>query len=306
MKKKRLIYVTAFGGEQYIWMAQALVISIASQTDADDLTILIYTSPHNQPVFERLAKSIKLPLLVFPYPEQSGFFDASWVRYEIFDYPHIADYHTILYLDIDMLVTGDIARLFDYYEAEIEAPLGAYNNGRPRGGALLYSAERAMRHHGGVFFQKQGDDPILLQRHAFATCTLIFRPDSAAVEHVFRTGRSFCDEMNAKHKDLNAFYKCDQPAINYLATIANIVDPTALDGWAVHNPNQASKVDPLIVHFSGDIGNVRKSEKMLHYLLSWDWAPAALQAFARDSSAGGHPLQSSHEAAVPSDLRQSG
>jgi hypothetical protein len=110
-----LVYMCVFHNASYINLLKLLITSIQVKAKIDPRTtdILIVTSAEFQPLIEKSLSEYNLPIQYYiPEWEIKTLFDSGCARLHIFNYNNIHKYDKILYLDTDILINGDMNRLF--------------------------------------------------------------------------------------------------------------------------------------------------------------------------------------------------
>jgi len=110
---RKLIYCCAFHNKGYMELFSYLLASIKLFSRLDeDTDILIFTSLDFKPMVENISRNYKIPIKT-KFFNFKTMHEAGCARIHIFDYEEINKYSKILYLDTDIIVQGDLMRLFD-------------------------------------------------------------------------------------------------------------------------------------------------------------------------------------------------
>lgn len=232
------IFCCIFNQEQYIELFYLLLESIFIYGDLDNNTqILVYTST---PFMNKIKQShlFNSEQIVFEINDTYNGIDASCkARLDLFSLPSVTNYSKILYLDTDILVKGDINKVFDVCKEDIlyvveEGEITDYRN---FWGKILFGDE----------INNYED------KTAFTSGILLFN-NCKKVQDLF-------DEIN---KDILVRYSGfhDQPHIVYNAFKYNLYNNKILKSLAVNNDNNIHS-DKVIHHFPGGPG--KHEEKLL-------------------------------------------
>ena len=108
--RKHLVYMCVFHTETYLELLNILMLTVKlfSRTEMD---FLVYTSPKFLPAIQRLSSMIGIPIYTHTF-DWTTQHEAGCARLYIFEYPHIAQYEKILYIDTDIVVQNDLTTLF--------------------------------------------------------------------------------------------------------------------------------------------------------------------------------------------------
>lgn len=248
---KNLIYVAAFYKESCIQILKLLINSIAANgnIEPDNTDILILTSLHFLPKIQTEFGHLQLPLK-YHLLECNTLIDAVFARLFIFSIPQIELYNKLLYLDLDILINGDLNVIWnlDISPDKIYALEEGNIGGVSWGGPDFFD------------FSKEGHDP---NTPAFTSGILLFR-NSYSIKQLFQTIRDHAALHIIEDKPMPRLL--DQPFIVYNAVVQRKYDNQILKLYAENNPTEASQ-DKIIYHFPGGIGHfASKYDRMTEFL----------------------------------------
>ena len=244
-KQRSLVYACVFYNKDYIQLLRLLLISIKLYSSLHNTDFLVITSKEFEPLIQAVALEIQFPIQTMIL-DITTIFQAACARLSIFDYSLIHDYSTILYLDTDILVKGNLMNL-------LTIPLEE----------KLYALESGFTdsiNFGVQFFQT----PIKVT--GFNSGTLLFR-NSSILKGLFERIKRHIETFTISGTTLP--YALDQPFINYHAIKNNLYENRALKPHVAlfeeeHPVNEASAI---VCHFSYPIGNfAHKFNRIKTYL----------------------------------------
>jgi len=207
--------------------------------------ILVYTTTH----FMNIIKTCNLfnPAKI-KFEINDAYIDidkACKSRLDFFDLPSARKYEKILYLDADIIVKGDVNRVFAVCELD-----------------LIYALEESTIDdvndwHGYTLFGAEVNN--YADKSAFTSGILLFK-NCENMKMLFNRIRE--DIVNRPY--LNSFY--DQPYIIYNAFKYNLYNNKVLNTFAINNDFDINS-NIVIHHFPGNVGNYwRKIHNMLVFL----------------------------------------
>ena len=241
-----LLYFCVFYNRDYCRLARILLTSMRLYSGMKAFDILVMTTEEFRKEFEALAKELRICILIHTLPLKTTF-EAACARLKIFEWPHIEAYKTILYLDTDIVVKGDLEPLFQIpKEDKIYA---------------IQSGTIASKSFGGQFFKGWVD----FSKTGFNSGTLLF-PNSALMRALFENTWTHAMEHAADPPAC-----MDQPFLNYQAIKEDIYDNTALNPFvSLYEDNDivTNEATSVLSHFSYPIGNSNhKFQRMSAYFL---------------------------------------
>ena len=233
---RNLVYFCVFYNRDYLKLADLLLKSIKYYSGTDTIDFLIMTTADFQEDVHNLCTSIGIYVKIFALPFKT-IFQAACARLYIFDYKEIANYDKILYLDTDILIKGDLRRMFSI---PLEERLYAIESGTIQSPSF-----------GAQFFEPVVDPSV----RGFNSGTLLFR-NCLPIRDVFSMIRGHC---NAYADSKAAIPYCmDQPFINYHFIRCGLYENVTLNPYVSlfegydEVKNEATSI---ICHFSFPIGN---------------------------------------------------
>jgi len=220
-----------------------------SSIDAFD--ILVLTTEDFRADLNKIAADLRIDLRIHTLPYKTVF-EAACSRLQIFGYPEVAEYKTILYLDTDIIVKGELDPLFNIPTEDRVYAIESGTIASPSFGRQFYT--------GWTDYAKTG----------FNSGTLLF-PNSPKIQELFSRIWAHAMEHTADPP-----YCMDQPFINYHAMKDDLYDNQALNPFvSLYEDNDivTNEATSVISHFSYPIGNfAHKYGRMTKYFLAKMWA----------------------------------
>ena len=253
---KCLVYFCVFYNKTYLELLETLLVSLKIFSPYNEnIEFLVLISPSLVSDVHTLINKLQIPIHIKTFDFQSQH-EAGCARLHVFDYEFINDYSKILYLDTDIIIQGDIMKLFDSLKEDKIYAKKEYD---------IYGAG-----HGGYFFdftQMSKDMPSL------NSGTLLFK-NSAATRAMFYDINLHIKQLKQK---TNFLPLCmDQPFIAYhliknsMCDLESISDYVFLSGEFnedLNNPRLSSNA--VLSHFTWPIGNAtNKMTRMKYHLKS--------------------------------------
>ena len=250
MTDRKCIFMCVFNNENYVKMSQLLLESLCIYGNLDaDTDILIYTST---PFMKMIRQSyiysdkVRFELEAQASPQSLTVAHRTTVRFELndtydtiekackarldlFQLPSVDSYHKILYVDTDVLVKGDINRVFDVITRDV-----------------LYVVKEGNISDRADYWGCSLFGHFVTDTAAFSSGIMLFN-HCDTIKHLFHTIRA--DMTNRPRQ-----FAChDQPYIVYNAFKLNVFDNTTLTSLAVNNDHYIHS-DKVIHHFPGGPG----------------------------------------------------
>lgn len=243
---KNLLYFCVFHNRDYCRLARLLLTSMRLYSSTKSFDILVMTTEEFRKEFEDLGRELRISILVYTLPLKT-MFEAACARLKIFDWDEIGTYKTILYVDTDIVVKGDLEPLF---QIPTEDKLYA-----------IQSGTIASRNFGRDFFKGWLD----FSTTGFNSGTLLFR-NSAPMRTLFAKIWTHAMEHAGSPPAC-----MDQPFLNYNAIKDGLHDNTALNPFvSLYEDNEivTNEATSVLSHFSYPIGNyAHKFQRMIAYFL---------------------------------------
>jgi lipopolysaccharide biosynthesis glycosyltransferase len=253
---KYLVYFCVFYNKAYLELLETLLLSLKLFSPYNEnIEFLVLISPSLVSEVHTLINKLQMPIHIKTFDFQSQH-EAGCARLHVFDYEFINDYSKILYLDTDIIIQGDLMKLFDSLKEEKIYAKKEYD---------IYGAG-----HGGYFFDfaKISKDTLSLN-----SGTLLFK-NSAATRAMFYDINLHIKTLKSKTTLLPLCM--DQPFIAYhliknsMCDLESISDYVFLSGefnQDLNNPQLSS--DAVLSHFTWPIGNAtNKMTRMKCHLKS--------------------------------------
>lgn len=229
MTDRKCIFMCVFNNENYVEMSQLLLESLCIYGNLDaDTDILIYTST---PFMKMIQRSyIYSDKVRFELNDTYDTIEkACKARLDLFQLPSVDSYHKILYVDTDVLVKGDINRVFDVITRDV-----------------LYVVKEGNISDRADYWGCSLFGHFVTDTAAFSSGIMLFN-HCDTIKHLFHTIRA--DMTNRPRQ-----FAChDQPYIVYNAFKLNVFDNTTLTSLAVNNDHYIHS-DKVIHHFPGGPG----------------------------------------------------
>jgi hypothetical protein len=210
-------------------------MKIYSSIEAFELLVLTSTDFQNDIniISEKLGIKINMMFI-----NLSTIFEAACARLRIFDYPDISKYETILYLDTDIIIKGDLAPIFslateEYLYGIEEASISSLNFGRQ-------------------FFNPTKTDFNII---GINSGTLLFK-NCLTIRDLFSRMRGHIAAFT--DSGMVVPYTMDQPFINYHAIRDGLYNNNVLNPFVslYEKENEVKNyATSVICHFSFPIGN---------------------------------------------------
>jgi lipopolysaccharide biosynthesis glycosyltransferase len=183
------------------------------------------------------------------FPEPKDLYDALKLKANIFDYPNINNYKKVLFMDVDIIVQNDIAKLF--------------NDFKPKDG-ILY----ALHEQNGTHFTKFWS----LLKYTREDIKNFYKKNIIS----FNVGTMLfgvTTKMRIHHENLKKFIKTtespfyEQSLYNYYFNKAFAIDTDFFQNKVVIFPvSGAYYMHPTFVHFAGIGDYLNKTIQMTNYL----------------------------------------
>jgi len=259
--KKNLIYMCAFGTEDYYKMLELTLISMKLYAKSEGTDILIFTSKEFVQKITALSQSLDLPIITLVVEGIQSSHEAASYRLKIFEYEMIDLYYKILYIDIDLIIQGNIFEWFDLCSEDIlyavkDRPIN-FSDGL---GSTLFDFSKIDQNTPGI-----------------NTGTLLFR-NSPRIRKLFQDVMNHIQEFKTSDKELPSCY--EQPFVNFHAINSGFYNIDILskhiflthNGWKGHEIPISPLANPSIYmnHFVGtpiQITKLRQQQYHMTHLL---------------------------------------
>jgi lipopolysaccharide biosynthesis glycosyltransferase len=230
----------AFGTEEYYKLLELTLISIKLFSKTVGADFLVFTCKEFEERLKALVATLELPLEILIVDAKTPH-EASSYKLHIFNYEKINDYSKLLYVDIDILVQGDLMQIFDLCKDD-----------------KLYAATQdTIGSHDGLGATFFDFSKIDRNTPAINAGVLLFK-NSPVIRLLFTTINKHISDMKQLNINLPACY--EQPFVNYHAVSAGLFEPIldyihlTYNTWPGHEiPISPLKSSVLINHFIGAI-----------------------------------------------------
>jgi len=255
---KNLIVISVFLKKEYVELAYLLLNSLYKYGELDRATdILIYTSSEFVP--QMLPKFKSAPIFKINDSIQTVV-AASAARLDIFDFPEVAKYEKILYLDTDVLVVRPLAPVFDL---ATEDRLYALEEG-------LLDSEVPYDYWGKDLFAP-GEVAALEDKTGFSAGVLLFK-NTATIRTLFQQIKAHI----ATTPGLGFF---EQAHMVYNTIKSGLKENKAMKPYVVINET-STKTTKTILHFAGSPGDHQsKYGKMFGFMRQFESRRQVVTAF---------------------------
>lgn len=220
-----------------------LITSMSVYANIENTDILIFTSAEFYPIVH---KELSEFAFHFHYCilDLRTLMEAGCSRLHIFEYEHIQKYEKILYLDVDILINGDLNKM-------LQIPLHSEK--------LYAFQEGFIGHHfwGAQFFDFTKHNTYL---PAFTSCVLFF-VNSDAIKDLFQTIRNHIEQYISEKKPVPICL--DQPFIVYNAISQNKYNNNDINQFIETNPKNPTN-SKLIYHFCGNPGAYQSKQSKMN------------------------------------------
>jgi hypothetical protein len=234
-----LIYFSVFFDKGYLQLLKYFLISLKLYSKLESIDLLILTSEDFRIEINEIAKELQLKIFIKTF-NFNNMFEASAARLHIFEYENIDHYNKILYLDTDIIIQGNIMKIF---ECLIEDKLYAVKENNIN-----------TSFNGAFFFDFNKFD---LNTPAFNAGVLLFK-NSANIRRVF------CDInkhiQNFKNVDSIQPPCLEQPFVVYHFIKNNLYDIESLSNYiylASDTSPPIKNTSIIVSHFLWPIGNYK-------------------------------------------------
>lgn len=257
---KNLIYFTAFGNNDYISLLKTLLKGLKKQ-EFRNFDILFITDSSTKKIISKIRDLKHFSVDYFILNKINDPVKASMQKLKIHSYPKIKIYSKILFLDMDVLVLGDLSKIFN-------------ENLRPN---ILYSAiqnydfsmHNTVYHNIHEYSTEQMDTFKKFSVFPFNAGQFIFVNTSSMIKH-FKNVDEFTNKWNGRFFFEQSFMNC---YFNILQ-ISNVFKFRDQFGFIPINASETNYKpgpDTTIVHYMGSIakpdGKLKFVKKHYSHLL---------------------------------------
>jgi hypothetical protein len=242
--KKNLIYFTFFGDKVYAQLMRLLLSTLKKQP-YQNFDLLFITDKKTLLEIKKTKeiKHFNVDYMILPAIDDPV--NASFQKLKIYDYKKIDDYAKILFLDLDILVVGDLSMVFE-------------ERTRPN---IFYSGSHRLvqGHHKTVYHRLIDYSQVELDRmekngiFAFNAGQFFFKNTITMRKH-FENINGFISKWNGEYFFEQSFINCYFNVLN----ISNVFKFKEQFGFVSINQNESNtKFGPetVFVHFMGSAGD---------------------------------------------------
>lgn len=233
-----LVYLCVFYNKKFIDMFRLFLESyvLYENHKIENMDLLVLTNIEFKDEILKLGEQLNVNILV-QVVESKGVFDSKIARLRIFDFETTKRYKRILYLDTDILLSGNLVEIFKN-DLKLDEKLYVVREG-----------DIGNNYHGKFLFDSNLNQ-IDYKRPAFNSGVLLFK-NCETIKNLFKVIKSGILE----YADTGVFLShVDQPFFNYYTLKSNLEEMIYLHELSTNNPN--GRNNHVICHFAGnDDGN---------------------------------------------------
>lgn len=240
---KNLVYMCVFRDKDFLRLLQVLLKSIQDTTkERRNFDVLVLTHPSFTEYIKDILKKLSIPINVV-YLEYTSVVEAKAARLHIFDVPNINQYKTMLYLDTDIVVGGNLSDIFDH---KLDDKLYVVEDGCIDSQFL-----------GGRLFDFTRINP---NTRGFNSGVLLFN-NCDSIHKLFKTVNQHIHDYHAKYELIG---HVDQQFLNYHAIPLGLYNVNLMGKYCTNSPSKDMK---YINHFAGSHGStLNKYNYVTQYL----------------------------------------
>lgn len=246
---KNLVYMCVFYNDVFIKFFELFIESFILYDNHLNraLDLMVMTNSEFENDILDICKRYGVINIIINKIEVNSIKAAKMSRLSIFDYKKIDEYGYILYLDTDILLTGNLKKVF-----RDDIKLGEY----------LYVVKEndiGNNYHGKFLFDAD-NQYIDNKTPGFNSGVLLFKK-------CFKIRELFSIIKNGieTYKDKNMFLShVDQPFFNFYTIKNNLQEMNYLDGLSINNPY--GRTTHIICHFAGNNTILEKLNDMRYFL----------------------------------------
>jgi hypothetical protein len=249
--EKYLIYACVFINRQYIELLKLLLLSYKLFSYTDQVDILIFTSKEFEDEIQSFAKSISISITCKIF-EVTSVHESSCARLYLFEYEHINKYTKAMYIDTDIIIQGDLKKMFD---SDTKDKIHAVNE-----------ETIDKESHGGWFF----DYTVIDKNTPAINAGILLFKISATIKNKFQDCILHIQQIKKANERLP---KCfDQPFVNYHFIKDGLHDTQLLNKYALlYNlsppPPPTGPTEVSLCHFVAPLGApLHKMPRMIEHL----------------------------------------
>ena len=249
--RKNLVYFCVFHNKDYLELLNLVILTLKLFSSTDSMDFLVFTSKEFEPYVQNISSLMSIPLLTHTFAFTT-LHESSCARLFIEEYPGIKAYDKILYVDTDIIIQGDLAKLF---ELDIEEKVYGVEEG---------TIEH--EYHGGWFFDFTTIDK---DTPGINAGVLLFK-NTPAILGLFRDANAHIADMKKAGKNMPICL--DQPFVNYHCAKANRLNSNLLNNYIKiycidPPPPPSSPTQISICHFVWPVGNAlhKKARMAAHF-----------------------------------------
>jgi hypothetical protein len=267
--KKNLMYLCVFFNKQYLELLELVAFSIKCYgSQPENLDILIFTNKEFKPQVESIFKNFKINAIVEVLDKIETKFEACCSRLFLFNWDKIDEYNKLLYIDTDVLVTGNLNKIFNLpIKNELYGVKEGYIKWRMWGADYFdFNRPDIQKNKSGIssgvmLFLNTPEVKKMFN-------DIIEHINEELIKHDYATLEN--QKLNVNPVDFSTIFG-DQPFIVYHGVMSNLLTYESrrmFKHMAPLNPTGYYE-EHILCHFSGDPGRYdTKINKMRHYLKS--------------------------------------
>lgn len=232
---KDLVYLCVFYNKKFIDMFEIFLESyiLYGNNKVEYIDLLVLTNPEFKDEILKMGKRLNVNILI-EVLESKNVFDSKIARLKIFDFENINKYRNILYLDTDILLSGNLKNIL---KEDLILKEKLY---------VVREGDIGNNYHGKFLFDAENqNNNVDYNRPAFNSGVLLFK-SCDTIKNLFKVIKSGILE----YADTGRFLShVDQPFFNYYTLKMNLEEMIYLQELSTNNPNGRNK--HVICHFAG-------------------------------------------------------
>lgn len=242
---KNLIYFTVFGNKDYVKLLEMLIRTVGKQT-YKKFEILFITDSKTSKLIKKIKELKKYTIHFHLTDEITNPVDASMQKLKIYGWRHINKYKNILFLDVDILVLGNLKQIFESKKVKSNILYSATHNRDA-------SMHKTVYHSLIDYTEAQLENFKANEITAFNAGQFFFKNTSTMRDHF--------DNINKFIASWSGRYFFEQSFLNYYFNILNMADTKLFDKqfkFVSINENHTNVTfdkNAVFVHFMGNATN---------------------------------------------------
>lgn len=244
---RNLIYLSVFYNVKFLEYLKLFLTSMKIYGDLNEKTdIVILTQKEFENDIKKIALDINIKIIIHCL-NLNTLIQSKYSRLTIFEWNLIDNYNKILYLDADIIISGNISQIFDI---NLEDELYVVREGNIES-----------KYFGKDLFELR-KSTINPKTPGFNSGVLLFK-NCKIIKQLFS---DILTDIKDYEKNNKQFGGCiDQPFFNYHTITKKLNNDKILEKFSINNPY--AKTNHLICHFAGNYGNEIDKYTHMHKFL---------------------------------------